>query len=208
MEKKKLFVVYSSHYIEPVDVLFEDSKLRPVAFYSSEIKEWHNADDSHHFFETEDEAKKYVEERQQLIHDKLLEFKAILDEYDMIGEDETTDVLAQISLKDILQHHTVMYSTASAKYYEKIHDLFSSFMRSNMVNINAYSFPASDVKLIKWHEVDGESRAQLFLKGGESVMTHNKEEYAFVCIVFGYNQSGRAFVSSTKKEGETQNKEA
>ena len=192
MEKRKLFVVHSSHYIEQVDVLFEDNKPRPVAYYSEDINDWCRVDESEHFFETDKEAHTYVEERQAYLRAKLLEIKEVLDVDDMLSG----------------HNYDPTYLRSRKELYENLFEMFASFTRKRMVNIGAHSFPFDDVKLIKWYQVDDESCAELTLADGQKFMTSGEAEYTFVRCVFGYNNSDKIYIRKTKKEGETQDKEA
>ena len=207
MEKRKLFMVHESHLIEQVDVLLEDNKPRPVAYYSSTIDDWCRVD-KEHFFETDKEAQTYVEERQAYLRAKLLEIKEVLYEYDMLGSESINAI--GIDLDEILGDHSYdpTYIRGRKEFYEKLFDMFACFTRKHMVNIGAQSFPFDDVKLIKWYQVDDEYCAELTLAGGQKFMTTNEAEYKFVCCVFGYNNSEKIYIRKTKKEGETQNKEA
>ena len=208
MEKRKLFIVHSSHYIEQVDVLFEDNKPHPVAYYSEDINDWCRVDESEHFFETDKEAHTYVEERQAYLRAKLLEIKEVLKEYDELCSDASEAV--GVDLDDILSGHNYdpTYLRSRKELYENLFEMFASFTRKRMVNIGAHSFPFDDVKLIKWYQVDDESCAELTLADGQKFMTSGEAEYTFVRCVFGYNNSDKIYIRKTKKEGETQDKEA
>ena len=191
-EAKEAWAVFSQSLNVYKGILFSKNN-KPIRFLESG-REIIFTPKELEFFDTEDEAKSYSDEKKS-------EYKALAKQT-MNNIKILDSILPNIvQRKDYLPER---YYHQDNTWYDRYYELLR-VMNTGIININAVSFKKEDVAHIEW----GDDCAKVCLKDGSDVKTYGKLEFNLIEDIFGENNSDRTYTDikdEKEKEDETDNR--
>ena len=201
IEKKTVWAVNSDLEVSERIALVEDGKVLAAKAAVDERYDgmlWQ----IRKFFDTEEEAYKYVDDEKQYIRKMVPAVMKFIDRMDL-----RYDLLKRLGIKkkDYLGH----YADGRSSYYKEYNDeqeythKLEAFIRSRMLNIGGCMMPVADVKQVQWYfseergdeYEDRDWLAELTMADGTTCKTGSETEVRLVKTVFGEN-SGIYFVDN------------
>lgn len=186
IEKRSMYLVESSHFVEPITALYDTEMKKVVTFQylKRENEYWYVVSEFAHCFNTAEEAHKYVEEHQAYLRSKfpeVLNFIREMEEVDQKNFDfDKSEYLGEYS------DETDGYYEREYKFLHKVFDLLKGVIRNQTLCLNAESINIDKVDRVIWNDL---MRATIILYDGHEVTTCNAEECTAVQIVWGRNYS-------------------
>jgi len=201
IEKKTLWAVHSDLEVSEMTALVEDGQVLAAKTAEDERYDgtlWR----IRKFSDTEEIARKYVEDEEQHIREMVPAVMKFIDRMD--SRYELLERLG-IKKKDYLGHYADRGSSYHKEYndeQEYTHKL-EAFIRSHMLNIGGCMLPVADVKQVQWYfseergdeYEDSDWLAELTMADGTTCKTGSETEVRLVKTVFGEN-SGIYFVDN------------
>ena len=178
----------------------EDNKATHYAFDGSTA--YSEVDErSVKLFNTEAEAKNYIEEHIEYLKSKDQEIYNLLREMEYIKNNNCEREI-QFSIFSRLE---LFYRNAQKdKWEEKYYHLDGKYVRllqiliTGYLNIGGYTFKKEDVRRIEWC-MYGENRKRymnLILKDDKVIKVEEEEDIDLLRVVFGENKSGKVYVNN------------
>ncbi len=200
IEQFKTWIVESTLEVREIES-FCDNESRKVLFYryvNGEENEIFSPQEKERFFNSEEDARTFVANRLDYLKEMSESVFDIIDEIKWIKDDVCTfDRTEFLNRLNGFRSQRDFYECL-CKQKSAINNLFKLYIRTGMLNVNAFTFRKDEVKRVKWYN-DG--HAQLILNEGKSIMTRTDAESELVCAVFGENISGMEFTVSFDKDG-------
>ena len=188
---------YTAHNMWMVDRLTCLSEVLALLDADGKISMFHLEDGVYtpckdfHFFDTEQEARKWRKEYIETLYAKMKQCKDLIEELDCLYP--TYDF--PFDKKDYLGPYADRQDYKSEYIlYKNICQILSVALTAKMLNIRGRSIPLTEITKINWHDKE---KATLVLKDG-SVTTDSEAEYDAIQMIFGANHSGRVIVENTK----------
>lgn len=201
IEKKTVWAVTTDLEIEAKTALVEDGKVL-VAKGTDKNDTSYNGNEFGviRYFDTEEEAKKWVDSQEQEIRDMVPKVKRFIDRLDFMWDArermgiKKADYLGSYA-NDSRSNHERWYNDEKA-YAQKL----ETFIRCRMLNIDGHMIPIDEVKDVKWYggenaeeyEAD-EWRAVLTTKDGNDYATCSAEDVRLIWAAIG-KVSGSWFI--------------
>lgn len=197
IEKRTMVVAESSHKVEPILAMYDTEKNEVVCYkYASENEDknddvWYPKYPREKYFNTIQEAREYIANRQEYLRGKFNEVLDFIEEMDRIDTDyfefKKEDYLGRYAKDD----DQSCIRRARNEYRDEA-SLLTSIARSRHFNVNGETINIDEVVRVIWYK---ESRAVLVMRDGHKVMTNNKAEYNVVIDMFGSNRSNIVAIS-------------
>ena len=201
-DSKEMWAVSSDLTYGKVNALYdiEDNKATHYAFDGSTA--YSEVDErSVKLFNTEAEAKNYIEEHIEYLKSKDQEIYNLLREMEYIKNNNCEREI-QFSIFSRLE---LFYRNAQKdKWEEKYYHLDGKYVRllqiliTGYLNIGGYTFKKEDVRRIEWC-MYGENRKRymnLILKDDKVIKVEEEEDIDLLKVVFGENKSGKVYVNN------------
>lgn len=189
---ERMWYIGSSLGIEEMTV-YVDVDSGEVKAYIDGTGDIYHAEKEDHFFPTEDDAKKYQSDRLEYFAGMAQKIPGLISDIYYLDDQVCNFDRSEINkIKEGDPYFKNQYVDVCNKY-----KLLKIYVTTGMININALTFRKEDVSHIKWFN---DEHAQVFLRGGQEVMTHSAAEYSLVNLLFGWNESSRIFRKEFKKE--------